>query len=405
VLVGFVELATAELLRAGGIHGVLLIGVGEPSLAEPIALVSVAGMVLTVAGLAIVAAPTLTTVPWLRLPPALPSHYDDQASKVLHLQPANLRLVAHLRLYGKLSPISHRGDSMRPELLAHEVSDLASEVVQAHCARGGDTVVPVGNVVVTVPLVQVDRWKGLAAAHSDKHPLEPVAGALARRPELPVEDLVRPANGTDDVPQRNDPLAERVLSESGKRHRLVYAWQVETSRSAYKQRRKVPPLMLGECPIERAFGVNPRVRGNGTVRPSRRRHAHHPSGKPGSGNQHRDKQSVHEQVQQHRGPPPLPLSPGRTPGSPGHSPLTTARRDQATAVLLRGSPRLVAIMAAGGCGRQPSRRGVIPLPPTPPSAISRRRTQQTRPTTQRARGRRRPMIGDLVAVTVAVIRA
>ena len=101
---------------------------------------------------------------------------------------------------------------MRPELLAHEVSDLAGEVVQAHCARGGDTVVPVGNVVVTVPLVQVDRWKGLAAAHSDKHPLEPVAGALARRPELPVEDLARPANGTDDVPQRNDPLAERVLS-------------------------------------------------------------------------------------------------------------------------------------------------------------------------------------------------
>ena len=60
---GFVELATAELLRAGGIHGVLLIGVGEPLLAEPIPLVSVAGMVLTVAGLALVVRPATRNDP------------------------------------------------------------------------------------------------------------------------------------------------------------------------------------------------------------------------------------------------------------------------------------------------------------------------------------------------------
>jgi hypothetical protein len=41
--------------------------------------------------------PTLPTVPWIRLPPALPATTMAQASKVLHLQPANPRLVAHLK--------------------------------------------------------------------------------------------------------------------------------------------------------------------------------------------------------------------------------------------------------------------------------------------------------------------
>jgi hypothetical protein len=51
----------------------------------------------------VTAAPTLTTIPWIRLPSALPNRYDGQASKVLHLQPENLRLVAHLKTYRKFS--------------------------------------------------------------------------------------------------------------------------------------------------------------------------------------------------------------------------------------------------------------------------------------------------------------
>jgi hypothetical protein len=43
----------------------------------------------------VAAAPTLPTVPWIRLPPASPSRYDDQAMKDSHLHPDNQRLAAH----------------------------------------------------------------------------------------------------------------------------------------------------------------------------------------------------------------------------------------------------------------------------------------------------------------------
>jgi len=43
----------------------------------------------------VTAAPTLTTVPWLRLPPASPDRYDGQEMKVSHLHPVKQRLVAH----------------------------------------------------------------------------------------------------------------------------------------------------------------------------------------------------------------------------------------------------------------------------------------------------------------------
>jgi len=43
----------------------------------------------------VAAAPTLPGVPRVRLPPASPSRYDDQAMQVSHLHPKQQRLVAH----------------------------------------------------------------------------------------------------------------------------------------------------------------------------------------------------------------------------------------------------------------------------------------------------------------------
>ncbi len=43
----------------------------------------------------VAAAPTLPGIPRVRLPPASPSRYDDQAMQVSHLHPKQQRLVAH----------------------------------------------------------------------------------------------------------------------------------------------------------------------------------------------------------------------------------------------------------------------------------------------------------------------
>ncbi|WP_222432416.1 hypothetical protein, partial [Leekyejoonella antrihumi] len=43
----------------------------------------------------VAAAPTLTSVPWVRLPPASPDRCDGQAMQVFHLHPKQQRLVAH----------------------------------------------------------------------------------------------------------------------------------------------------------------------------------------------------------------------------------------------------------------------------------------------------------------------
>ncbi len=51
---------------------------------------------------AVAAAPTPTTNPWHRLPPASPDRYDGQEMKVLHLHPEHQRLAAHHRCFYSL---------------------------------------------------------------------------------------------------------------------------------------------------------------------------------------------------------------------------------------------------------------------------------------------------------------
>lgn len=45
----------------------------------------------------VAAAPTLPTIPWIRLPPASPDRHDDHAAKASHLHSDNQRLAAHHR--------------------------------------------------------------------------------------------------------------------------------------------------------------------------------------------------------------------------------------------------------------------------------------------------------------------
>ena len=57
----------------------------------------------------VAAAPTLPGVPRVRLPPASPRRYDDQAIQVSHLHPKQQRLVAHDVLVD-----TDHGDSVEP---------------------------------------------------------------------------------------------------------------------------------------------------------------------------------------------------------------------------------------------------------------------------------------------------
>ena len=50
----------------------------------------------------VAAAPTLPTIPWIRLPPASPHRYDGRAAKDSHLRSDNQRLAAHHRDLDKL---------------------------------------------------------------------------------------------------------------------------------------------------------------------------------------------------------------------------------------------------------------------------------------------------------------
>ena len=62
----------------------------------------------------VAAAPTLPGIPRVRLPPASPSRYDDQAMQVSHLHPKQQRLVAHDVLVDARGPPPRPGGPGRP---------------------------------------------------------------------------------------------------------------------------------------------------------------------------------------------------------------------------------------------------------------------------------------------------